>query len=155
GPAPCPPTATAPMPPRKKVDPSRGIAEMNDPLRRILPAFTFLALLAPSAHASADRPTYNRDIRPILAENCFACHGPDKAARKADLRLDIRDEAVKAGVIVPGKPSESSFIERVLTSDVKQLMPPKKTHKKLTAQQKQTLKRWVEQGAEYQPHWSF
>src|SRR5262245_47364745 len=101
------------------------------------------------------KETYNRDIRPILAENCFACHGPDKAARKADLRLDLREEAIKAGAIVPGKPGESPLVERVNTKDTKQLMPPPKSHKKLTAQQKQTIERWVAQGAEYQAHWSF
>jgi hypothetical protein len=99
--------------------------------------------------------TYNRDIRPILAENCFACHGPDKAARKGDLRLDVREDAIKSGAIVPGKPDQSSFIERLFTDNVRQVMPPPKTHKKLTAQQKQTLKRWVELGAEYQQHWSY
>jgi hypothetical protein len=97
---------------------------------------------------------YNRDIRPILAENCFACHGPDSAARKADLRLDRRDDAVEAKAIVPGKPDESSLVQRVFASTASKLMPPEKSHKKLTAAQKETLRRWVAEGAEYQPHWS-
>jgi hypothetical protein len=105
--------------------------------------------------AAPARLEYNRDIRPILAENCFACHGPDKAARKADLRLDVRDEAVKAGAIVPGKPDDSTLVERVLTDKGGRLMPPPKSHKKLTPAQKEVLKTWVAQGAEYQPHWSF
>src|SRR5262249_23235045 len=97
---------------------------------------------------------YNRDVRPILAENCFACHGPDSAARKAKLRLDQRDEAIKAGVIVPGKPDDSPLVERIFSDERTQLMPPPKTLKKLTPAQKEPLKRWMASGAEYQPHWS-
>jgi hypothetical protein len=104
---------------------------------------------------AADRLEYNRDIRPILAENCFACHGPDSAARKAELRLDVRDVAVQAGAIVPGKPDESLLVERVFADSVNQVMPPPKSLKKLTAKQKETLRQWIAGGAEYQPHWSF
>src|SRR5262249_50711438 len=89
---------------------------------------------------AAQKPLYNRDIRPILAENCFACHGPDKAARKGDLRLDIRDEALKSGAFVPGKPGESPLVERIYSDVPAQLMPPAKSHKKLTVAQKETLK---------------
>jgi hypothetical protein len=111
----------------------------------------------PAAAPSADPspPEYNRDVRPILAENCFACHGPDKNARKAKLRLDERDDAIQAGAIFPGKPKESSLIERIFASEERQLMPPTKSHKKLTPDQKKTLERWIAAGAEYQPHWSF
>ena len=99
---------------------------------------------------------YNRDIRPILAENCFACHGPDSAARKASLRIDRFDDAVNAGAIVAGKPSESEMIKRILLEDDdKELMPPRKTNKKLKPEQKELLKKWVAAGAEYQQHWSF
>jgi mono/diheme cytochrome c family protein len=98
---------------------------------------------------------YNRDIRPILAENCFACHGVDSAARKANLRLDNRDDAVGVGAIVPGKPSESLLIERIFAEDPREVMPPPKSHKKLTAAQKELLKKWIAEGADYQPHWSF
>ncbi len=106
--------------------------------------------------ADRDRPglEYNRDIRPILAENCFACHGPDSAARKADLRLDRREAAVEAGAIVPGEPGSSELVARINAKDPKELMPPPKTTKTLTAQEKETLRRWVAEGAEYQPHWS-
>ncbi len=97
---------------------------------------------------------YNRDVRPILAENCFACHGPDSASRKAGLRLDQRDEAIKMGAIAPGKIAESALFERIMSSNPKELMPPPKVHKKLTAAQKETLKRWIGAGAEYQLHWS-
>ena len=105
--------------------------------------------------AGPDRPEYNRDIRPILAENCFACHGPDSASRKGDLRLDRRDDAVKAEAVVPGKPDKSAAIERILSDDPDLLMPPPSSHKKLTAAQKEMLKRWIASGAEYQAHWSF
>src|SRR5688500_16371229 len=105
-------------------------------------AVLLAAALAGQAAAADSKPTFNRDVRPILMENCFACHGPDKAARKADLRLDMREEAVKSGVITPGKPGESTLIERVFSADKSLMMPPPKSHKKLTAAQKETLKRW-------------
>src|SRR5262245_20648670 len=103
-----------------------------------------IADVAPMPRDAKPRGTieYNRDVRPILAENCFACHGPDSAARKKDLRLDNRVDALAAGVIVPGKPSESEVVARVFADDPKQLMPPPKSHKKLTPAQKETLKKW-------------
>jgi mono/diheme cytochrome c family protein len=97
---------------------------------------------------------YNRDIRPILAENCFACHGPDSASRKAGLRLDQRDAAVKAEAIVPGKADGSELVHRVFSAKSKEVMPPPKSKKTLTQAQKELLKRWVVEGAEYQSHWS-
>jgi len=120
----------------------------------------FAVLLAFPIAAQDKKPAkpkleYNRDIRPILAENCFACHGPDSASRKADLRLDRRDDAVKSGAIVPGNLKESSLIDRVCTTDADAVMPPPKSLKKLTEAQKNTLKQWVSEGAEYQAHWSF
>jgi hypothetical protein len=108
-----------------------------------------------SAAAAERKLEYNRDIRPILAENCFACHGPDSAARKADLRLDRREDALKAEVIVPGKPDDSPLVDRIFADKPGRMMPPKKSLKKLTPAQKETLKHWIAQGAEYQPHWSF
>jgi len=103
----------------------------------------------------APKLEYNRDIRPILAENCFACHGADSAARKAKLRLDVRDDAIKAEAIVPGKPDKSGLIDRTHTDDVETIMPPVRTKKAMTAAQKATLKQWIVEGAEYQPHWAF
>ncbi len=105
---------------------------------------------------AADQPRleYNRDVRPILAENCFACHGPDSAARKGDLRLDRRDEAIKAGAITPGDADGSELLARISSSDPKELMPPPVTTKKLTQDQRAVLQRWIADGARYQPHWS-
>ncbi len=109
-----------------------------------------------AAKANTSGIEYNRDIRPILAENCFACHGADSAARKGGLRIDRREDAVEAKAVVPGKPTESEMIRRVLADAAdKDLMPPVKTNKKLKPEQIALLKRWVEAGAEYQPHWSF
>ncbi|MGD9720523.1 MAG: DUF1553 domain-containing protein [Pirellulales bacterium] len=113
------------------------------------------ALAASSVRADEAALGYNRDVRPILADNCFACHGPDSAARKADLRLDQRQATVDMGAIVPGKPEESELIARILSDDPDVQMPPPTTHKTITAAQKEVLKRWIASGAEYQPHWSF
>ncbi len=122
--------------------------------KTLIAVLSILACWAATGRA-ADRPEFNRDIRPILAENCFACHGPDSAARKAGLRLDLRDVAVDAEAIVPGQPEKSLLIERIFAPEARTVMPPPKSHKKLTAAQKETLKRWIAAGAEYQPHWSF
>ena len=102
-----------------------------------------------------DAIEFNRDIRPILSENCFACHGPDSAARKADLRLDRREAAVEAEVLVPNDPEASELVARIESDDKSMLMPPRASNKKLTPAQKDLLKRWIAAGAEYQPHWSF
>jgi len=105
--------------------------------------------------ASADSPLqYNRDIRPILAENCFTCHGPDSAARKADLRLDRREAAMDMGAIVPGDPDESELLRRVASDDPEEQMPPATTKMHLTAEQQDLLRKWIAAGAQYQPHWS-
>jgi hypothetical protein len=101
-----------------------------------------------------ERVAFNRDIRPILSDNCFACHGPDKNKRIAGFRLDVREEALGRGVIVPGKPEKSSLIARVLASG-DQVMPPPSFHKTLTPEQKTLLKRWVAQGAQYEGHWAY
>jgi hypothetical protein len=112
-----------------------------------------LALPAGTAGA-AGKIEFNRDIRPILAENCFACHGPDSASRQADLRLDRREVALSTGAIAPGKPDESKLIRRVFSADPAEVMPPPSSRKKLTDAEKESLRRWILDGAEYQPHWS-
>lgn len=98
---------------------------------------------------------YNRDVRPILLDTCFACHGPDSASRKADLRLDQREAAIDMSAIEPGKPDESEMIRRILSDDPDEIMPPPETKKTLSAAQKQTLVDWISQGAEYELHWSY
>ena len=123
-------------------------------------AFCRRGRVAARRSAEAEEPPrYNRDIRPILSENCFACHGPDSASRKADLRLDSAEAATadRGGyaAIVPGEPETSELIYRIESDDELDVMPPPSSHKKLTAEQKETLRRWVAAGAEYEPHWSF
>ncbi len=110
---------------------------------------------ASAAGAVPERLTYNRDIRPILSDNCFACHGPDAKNRQGDLRLDVREDAVAAGAIVPGEPRKSGLVERIVATDPDTVMPPPHAHKKLDAGQKQILARWIAEGAEYQKHWAY
>lgn len=98
---------------------------------------------------------FNRDIRPILSDNCFVCHGPDPKHREADLRLDVREDAVRAKAFIPGDVERSKLIERVLSTDAAEQMPPPSSHRKLSDRQKELLKRWVHQGANYQKHWSY
>ena len=103
---------------------------------------------------------YNRDIRPIFSDTCFACHGPDGSKREADLRLDQRDGALKTlesgtAAIVPGKSAESELVNRITSTDPDVKMPPAEGIKKLSADQIELLKRWIDDGAEYQGHWSF
>ncbi len=102
--------------------------------------------------------SFNRDIRPILSDTCFRCHGPDQSSRMASLRLDLRNEAIqprRAGApIVPGDPKNSLIIQRIEATGPK-LMPPASAHKTLTATQKQLLTQWVAEGAKYEGHWAY
>jgi hypothetical protein len=103
---------------------------------------------------------FNRDIRPIMSDTCFHCHGFDPKSRKGGLRLDIREEALKAGksgeiAIVPGKPEQSEIIKRIFSNDPEDVMPEKEAHKTLTPAQKELFRRWVAQGAVYEPHWAY
>ena len=102
-----------------------------------------------------DKIVFNRDIRPLLSDNCFACHGPDEKQRKAKLRLDVRANAVEHGAIVPGKNSESELVSRVFSTDRELVMPPPESNKRLTTAQKDLLKKWIAQGAPYQGHWAY
>ncbi len=104
---------------------------------------------------AAAKVEYNRDIRPILSDKCFQCHGPDAGKREADLRLDVREVAVKAGAIVPGNPAASEAIVRIHESDPDEAMPPPESPRQLTDADREMLRKWIEQGAEYQPLWSF
>ncbi|MFO1023184.1 MAG: PSD1 and planctomycete cytochrome C domain-containing protein [Planctomycetales bacterium] len=102
---------------------------------------------------------FNRDVRPILSNHCFQCHGPDSANRKAGLRLDQREQALKPAesgepAILPGKPDASELVRRIFATEKAEVMPPPAVHKELTAAQKEILKRWVAEGANYEPHWA-
>jgi hypothetical protein len=98
---------------------------------------------------------YDRDVRPILADNCFSCHGPDPHTREAGIRLDIREDAILSGAVVPEIPQASPLLRRITATVPNQMMPPPATGKKLSASQIETLRRWLAQGARYSPHWAF
>src|SRR5262245_55804164 len=111
-------------------------------------------VLLPAAELFAQSSIdFNRDIRPILSDACYHCHGPDKGRRKADLRFDQEEIARK--VIVAGNLEKSKLIERIASSDPAHKMPPANSGRKLTNEQIDTLKRWIEQGAKWQKHWAF
>jgi hypothetical protein len=105
---------------------------------------------------ATDKLSFDRDIRPILSENCFACHGFDASAREADLRLDTRLGAIdEGGAIIAGDPDASPLIERILSEDDDELMPPPHSGRTLTSVQKEQLTRWIAEGAQYETHWAF
>jgi hypothetical protein len=123
----------------------------------LLPVFSGVLLAAP-APAPTRPVSFNRDIRPIMSDTCFHCHGFDAKSRKAGMRLDIREEALKPTKhdllpIVPGKPDESEIIARI--EDKSDPMPPDEAHKVLTPAQKDLFRRWVAEGAVYEPHWAY
>jgi len=99
-------------------------------------------------------PDFNTEVRPVLANHCFKCHGPDEKKRMAGLRLDLREAAVAKRALVPGKPEASELIRRILATDAG-VMPPAHTKNPLSDADKQILKRWVASGGEYRPHWAF
>jgi len=103
---------------------------------------------------------FQRQIRPLLADKCFACHGRDAEHREGSLRLDERDSALKGGdtgepAIAPGTPEKSELVRRIFSTDADERMPPPKSKKELTAAEKELIRRWVAEGAEYKAHWAF
>src|SRR4051794_24659420 len=103
----------------------------------------------------ADNPQFNRDIRPLLADRCYTCHGPDSGTRKADLRLD-KEEAAHESVIVPGDPDSSELLRRISSEDPEERMPPAASKKPpLTKEQIELFRKWIKAGAKYEPHWAF
>ena len=114
-------------------------------------------LVVASSHGA--ELSFNRDIRPILSDNCFACHGIDAKKRKADLRLYTPEGAYAliegAQAVKPGDVKASTMIERIISTDEDEVMPPPESHKKITAKQLETLKLWITQGAAYKKHWAF
>lgn len=119
-----------------------------------------LLVLSPITMLAEERIRYDRDIRPILSENCFACHGPDEHERKAKLRLDVKDggmyiERDGAIAVVPGKPDDSEILFRLTTDDKEEIMPPPKSEKVLKPEEIALIKKWIEQGAEWEGHWAY
>jgi hypothetical protein len=112
-----------------------------------------------SLSAKKSEISYNRDIRPILSNHCFSCHGLDEGHRKAKLRLDVREEAIMSrdGIqaIAPGSIEDSESWMRIISDDEDDVMPPPETHKSLTAEEKELVKKWIEEGAPYEGHWAF
>lgn len=135
-------------------------ARLSHTLVRIVLSLVITALivLAPAGNTAAAPPAgkvdYNFQVRPILADRCFVCHGPDDKQRKAKLRLDVPEVAFARQAIVPGKPAESLLLERV-TADGKKRMPPPQSKLSLSEAEIGLLRRWIAEGAEYKPHWAF
>ncbi len=126
---------------------------MNRHFARTLFGIANLALTT-TVTLSADIE-FNRDVRPILSESCFSCHGIDAENRQADLRLDVRESALQAGVLIPGASQDSVLWQRIVSADSDEVMPPPDAHNQLTADDKEVLRKWIDQGAEYQVHWAF
>ena len=121
---------------------------------------TCLWPLAVSAVAQGAPPDFQRDVQPILVDHCAQCHGVDAAERKAGLRLDLRDSALKGGdtgspAIVPGDLEASELVRRITATDPGEAMPPKSYNKPLSPSQVETLKSWIKDGAPYAAHWAF
>jgi hypothetical protein len=125
------------------------------------PRFILITFIGLVARAQAESPVnFSRDVLPILSDACFQCHGPEPKHRKADLRLDLQADALKKNkdgdaAIVPGKLDQSQLWSRITTHDEDEVMPPKKSNKKVTEQQREILKRWIEGGAQWGKHWAF
>ncbi len=114
-----------------------------------------LGLIFPAGLIADEPLEYSRDIRPLLAEHCFACHGPDGAARQGGLRLDLRDEAIDSGAITAGDAEDSMVVERVYSDDPDLVMPPPSTKKVLSDEEKELIRQWINDGAVYDSHWAF
>ncbi len=136
---------------------NKGTKTLQRKLTSLCSSWCFLALVLNGITVASDDTTlqtleFNRDIRPILAENCFYCHGPDPNKRKADLRLDQRQSALDAGALGP---SGSLIIDRIHSDDSDLLMPPPDSNRHLSQRDKKMLTRWIHEGATYQTHWAF
>jgi len=129
---------------------------------RISTIFMAIAALAALPQSSEAQSTidFNRDIKPILSDRCFACHGPDEKGREADLRFDIKtdlshDSDAGIPILKPGNPDESELFQRIITEDPDDIMPPPETLLTISNAEKQLIKRWIEDGAVWSGHWSF
>jgi len=125
---------------------------------KIVPSALWLILISLLGSASESRASllFNRDVRPLLAEACFHCHGPDPGTRKADLRLDTEAGLFsgESPTVVKGEPMKSELYLRLISEDEDEIMPPPEAHKTLNPEQIALVKSWIEQGAPWQAHWS-
>ena len=129
------------------------------PSVKILLSLVLAAIVVP-AFSAEPKVDFAREIRPLLAKKCFACHGPDEEHREGGLRLDMQEGATKkletgAVAVVAGKSGESELVRRILSTDDEMRMPPKATGITLTEAQKGLFKRWIDEGASYAPHWAY
>jgi hypothetical protein len=122
---------------------------------KFIAAVLWLLLIVPFRAEEMKPVEYDRDIRPILSENCFFCHGADANKRKGKLRLDELESAVAKKAIVPGKPEESEMIKRIFSSDPDEKMPPADSNRHLKEEQRELLRQWISEGAKYSQHWAF
>jgi hypothetical protein len=133
---------------------------MNFLSHAVRPIFLASLVTFVAPYAAGEEPIrFNRDIRPILSDNCFYCHGPDKNKREAELRLDshegLHGTGGEPGALIPGKPDDSPMLHRILSTDPDEQMPPPETGKSLTPEQVALIRRWIAEGADFQGHWSF
>jgi hypothetical protein len=133
---------------------------MNFLSHAVRPIFLASLVTFVAPYAAGEEPIrFNRDIRPILSDNCFYCHGPDKNKREAELRLDshegLHGTGGEPGALIPGKPDDSPMLHRILSTDPDEQMPPPETGKSLTPEQVALIRRWIAEGADFQGHWAF
>lgn len=133
-----------------------GHSFLRNPARCGMTFFALLMIFNRFSFAEENHEIdFGRDIRPILSNHCFQCHGSDEATREADLRLDVREVAVNLGAIIPGKPDASELLKRITSHDEFEVMPPAEANKPLSQKQIETLKQWIKGGANYNSHWAF
>ncbi len=130
----------------------------HSPVTKIAAFFCWFPLMAVSQMSAEEKLDFNRDVRPILSDKCYHCHGPDKETREGGLRLDVEAEAKKDFdgyfALLPGNAEESEVYYRISTDDDDDLMPPAKSKREMTDEQKEIIRRWIDEGAEYDDHWS-
>ncbi len=126
----------------------------SHPVSQLLLVTCLLSQVAGGLQA-AEPVSFERDIRPILSDKCFYCHGQDANHRQGDLRLDVREAAVEAGAIAAADPQASSLLARINAADADELMPPPDSNRSLSAEQKELLQRWIAEGAHYEEHWAY
>ena len=135
---------------------SKNLIPQNVKIGSLIHLRTILGFLAITQLSDAgEKISYSREILPILSDKCFYCHGPDKNHRKEDLRLDVREEAIKAGAWDLKSPEKSEALIRIFSKDSDEIMPPPDSHRELTEKQKNLIKTWIQQGSEYENHWAF